>query len=154
MVRREDHHAGEWSRAGLRAAPPHLSTALFSLIPGQSEEPDAVLCLRPTFQRQPLCDGQLLQGGHLPVLAGGGALVNTHLKDSHVTTSVCEWTWRPADGALCPQEAAMQRGMSQWLGDREELLKQLLDWALGGFQPGHPHIVPPAVTGESPVVWI
>lgn len=48
-----------------------LLTALFLLIPDQSEETDAILCLCPTLQRQPLCHRQQLQGSHLPVLAGG-----------------------------------------------------------------------------------
>lgn len=88
------------------------------------------------------------------------------VKSAHVTrilvsnvmsSSVCEETWRPADVALsrsCPQEAARQRGkqVSQWLGDREELLKQLLDWALRGFKPVDPDRVPAEGAGESPSV--
>lgn len=45
-----------------------------------------------------------------------------------------------------------RKQMSLWLGDKEELLKQLLDWAFGGFKPAGPDRVPPAVGGESPLV--
>lgn len=49
----------------------------------------------------------------------------------------------------CLQEAAVQcrKQLSLWLGDREELLKQLLDWAFGGFKPAGPD----RVGGESPL---
>lgn len=65
-----------------------------------------------------------------------------------------EQMWRPADDAfsrLCLQDAAVQckKQLSPWLEDREELLKQLLDWAFGGFQALGPDKVPPAVGGES-----
>lgn len=61
---------------------------------------------------------------------------------------------RAAEGAfirLCLQDAAVQckKQLAPWLEDKEELLKQLLDWAFGGFQPTGPDKVPAAVAGES-----
>lgn len=51
----------------------------------------------------------------------------------------------------CLQEAAVQgrKQLSLWLGDREELLKQLLDWAFGGFKPAGPD----RVGGEAPLAY-
>lgn len=68
-----------------------------------------------------------------------------------------EQMWRPGVDAFVPsclQDAALQcrKQLSVWLEDREELLKQLLDWAFGGFKPVGPDRVPPAVGGESPLV--
>lgn len=38
------------------------------------------------------------------------------------------------------QEAALRckKDFSEFVGDRDELLKHMLDWALGGFQPTGP----------------
>lgn len=50
---------------------------------------------------------------------------------------------------MCPQDAALQRSR-QWCAgpeDREERLKQLLDWALGGFPAAGPDR--PAAAGGS-----
>lgn len=68
-----------------------------------------------------------------------------------------EQLWRAADDAFtgaCLQEAAVQcrKQPSLWLKDKEELLKQLLDWAFGGFQPAGPDRDASAVSGESPFV--
>lgn len=51
------------------------------------------------------------------------------------------------------QEAALrcQKQFSACLEDRDDLLKQLLDWALGGFQPTGPEGLKPtaALNGMS-----
>ncbi|XP_034393751.1 uncharacterized protein LOC117733920 [Cyclopterus lumpus] len=50
---------------------------------------------------------------------------------------------------LSLQEAALRckKHFSECVGDRDELLKQMLDWAIGGFQPmGLNHLKPTAVT--------
>lgn len=50
-----------------------------------------------------------------------------------------------------------KKGLSYWMEDREELLKKLLDWALGGFSREGPDRIPAeaAANGEkSPSGWI
>lgn len=74
-------------------------------------------------------------------------------RDEHHVGSRCGGLAGDAFIPSCLQDAALQcrKELASCLEDREELLKQLLDWAFGGFKPVGPDTVPPAVGGESPL---